>query len=183
MQCVVSCRERGNSAIGSRTSTRMKSQLQLPERLWVCRGGPANAFADAFYGLGIVGLTIPFIDDATHASRHEIAVALSGSHRAQAPNMAAMLSHFVRDVEAGDLVITPAGRDKPLLVGRVAGRYRYEPSPGVPGLRHQRLVAWRYGPQWQRLSVAVRQAVSAPVALYRPAAVSVIVAELGSVHR
>ena len=155
---------------------------RLPERVWVCRAGPANAFADAFYDLRLVGLTVPFIADATHAQRHEIAVALSRSHRAQAATMAAMLKHFVGGVEAGDLVITPAGRHKPLLVGHIKGDYRYDPSPSVPGLWHQRPVDWSYGPQWQRLSVASRQALSAPVALYHPAAASIILAELDIAH-
>ena len=140
------------------------------KELWVCRAGTANSLAEDFIAVGVVGLTIPFEGDAGRFPRGDIAAALSASNPAQAANMAAMLHHFVIDLDVGDMVVTPAGNGRPVLVGRIVGPYRYERRPRVLGLLHQREVEWRKGPQWEELPAQVRRAISAPTALYRPGA-------------
>lgn len=138
--------------------------------IWVVRAGVANSLADAFERKSLIGLTVPFRNDASDASTADIRAALEASHPSQAQYMAALLRRLVDELEVGDLVVTPSGGGRPMLVGEVGGTYTYEPQPKIHGLHHQRATTWLGSVGWEDLPVVLRRAVGSPMPLYRPAA-------------
>lgn len=138
--------------------------------IWVVRAGAANALADAFEQESVIGLTVPFRDDASRATTAEIRAALDGAHPSQATNMAAILRRLVDEVAVGDLVITPGGSGRAVRVGEVQGAYHYDAQPAIPGLHHQRTMRWIASIGWEEISVGIRRALGSPMALYRPGA-------------
>ena len=130
------------------------------ERVWVVRPR-AHGELGACLAVGVVGLgTQSGVDvDATGLSPRELtALARELSGRRPAKDLR-QLSTFLDEVAAGDAVALPVERGAGLLLGEVAGEYRFEGGELLP---HRRPVRWR--------AVVPRSAVRRPWLLQDPRA-------------
>jgi hypothetical protein len=145
------------------------------ERVWVVRPA-AHGELGACLAAGVIGLgTQSGVDvDATGLSPAELrALAFELSGRRPAKSLR-QLSAFLDEMQSGDRVAVPIQGGAGLLLGEVAGDYRFEGRELVP---HRRPVRWR--------GVAPRSAARPPASLQDPRALFSVVldpAALGSVY-
>ena len=134
-------------------------------RVWVVRPR-AHGELGACLAVGVVGLgTQSGVDvDATGLSPRELtALARELSGRRPAKDLR-QLSAFLDEVAPGDAVALPVERGARLLLGEIAGEYRFEGGELLP---HRRPVRWR--------SVVPRSAVRRPWLLQDPRALFPVV--------
>ena len=81
-----------------------------------------------------------------------------------------MLYRFANEMHVGDLVLTPDAADASVLVGRIAGDYEYRDETPIPDHQHVRRVEWLGRVERDELSRQARQAIGAPIAVFKPGA-------------
>jgi restriction system protein len=57
------------------------------------------------------------------------------------PNNAGQLFRFAHEMKPGDIIVYPSKRDREVHLGRIEGRYTFDPKT-EPGYPHQRAVKW-----------------------------------------
>lgn len=137
------------------------------------RAGKGGLHADAFEKHGIVALGVERVPSVTDLSQEEIvkhAVSRPDVNPARARGHAAMLYRFANEMHVGDLVLTPDATDASVLVGRVAGDYEYRDEAPIPNQKHIRHVEWFGRIERDDLSRQARQAIGAPMAVFKPGA-------------
>lgn len=141
--------------------------------VWVVRAGRGGLHADAFEEHCLVALGVERVPSAAGLSHEEIvehAISRREVNPARARGHAAMLYRFANELRVGDLVLTPDAEDATVLVGRIASDYEFRDEGPIAGHQHVRRVAW-FGRMSRRdLPRQVRQAIGAPMAVFRPGA-------------
>jgi hypothetical protein len=112
-------------------------------RVWVVRGGESNRLVDEFTDNGVVGVGYSTVPGDPGLSAAEVAWYLKEQGVSGIPDAhAAMFVNFVRGMADGDVVFMPDTPRGEVLVGEVAGPYRYEETLPVERYRHRRPVRW-----------------------------------------
>lgn len=141
--------------------------------VWVVRAGRGGLHADAFEEHSLVALSVERVPSVAGLSHEEIVGHAVGRHDvnpARARGHAAMLYRFANELGVGDLVLTPDAEDATVLVGRIVGDYEYRDEVPVAGHQHVRRVAWFGRLSRRDLPGQVRQAIGAPMAVFKPGA-------------
>jgi predicted Mrr-cat superfamily restriction endonuclease len=81
-----------------------------------------------------------------------------------------MLYRFANEMQIGNLVLTPDAEAMTVLVGRIASDYEYRNKPPIPDHQHVRRVEWLGRVRRDDLSRQARQAIGAPMAVFKPGA-------------
>jgi restriction system protein len=139
---------------------------------WVVRAGQGGRNADAFEETGIVAVGVEGVPNIAGLSREQIAdraVARADVNQARSRGHASMLYRFANEIQRDDLVLTPDAEDADVLVGRVVGDYEYREDEAT-GHPHVRRVKWLGRIAWAELPKQARQAIGAPMAVFRPGA-------------
>ncbi len=125
--------------------------------VWVIRGGEQDRLVDLFVDQGVIGVGYAEVPDAEILTRSEIRPFITGEKTTAAVDAkVAMLSAFVREIQAGDSVLIPdVGRGE-VVVGMVTGRYEFHGDVAPEACRHRRTVEWLARHPVVDLPVAVR---------------------------
>jgi predicted Mrr-cat superfamily restriction endonuclease len=75
---------------------------------------------------------------------------------------------LVHTMQAGDLVITPEPATRTVLLGRIAGPYKYLSEPLGEEQQHARTVSWFGRAQRDELSYGARNSLGTLLTLTRP---------------
>jgi predicted Mrr-cat superfamily restriction endonuclease len=141
--------------------------------VWVVRAGPGSEHAVAFEKHGLVALGLDRVPNASGWPQGEViarVAELLDESPAKASAYGSLLERFVHEVAVGDAVLTPDSGHSEVLVGVVVGPYEFLETPPVPGYPHVRRVKWQGRAAWNDLPAQVRRGISAPMAVFRPAA-------------
>jgi restriction endonuclease Mrr len=147
--------------------------------VWMVRAGEGGALAPVFVESSAVLLGWGPAGDVAGLSRDRIAAAVAAKWpdyrrvtRGQATNA---LHRFAAEMRLGDVVITPEPRSRTLLLGRIAGDYRYLVEPVVgssdgnwANYQHMRPVQWIARITRDELSYGARNSLSTQMSLSRP---------------
>jgi restriction system protein len=152
--------------------------------VWVVRAGQGGRHADAFEAQGIVAVAIERVPSVAGLSREEIAgsaVARADVNVARSRGHAAMLYRFANEMQPDDLVLTPDAEDANVLVGRVVGDYEYREDEAISGHHHVRRVIWLGRIARGDFPKQARQAIGAPMAVFKPGAQAALAQAVGKV--
>jgi predicted Mrr-cat superfamily restriction endonuclease len=105
-------------------------------------------------------------------------VAALDEPRERAHAYASMLVRFVYEMQIGDVVVMPDSSAGEVIVGEVAGTYAHLRQPPVAGFDHSRRMKWRRRIVWRELPLQVRRSISAPMAVFKPAAQEAVLASM-----
>jgi len=153
--------------------------------VWVVRAGQGGRHAATFEERGIVAVEVDRVPDVAGLSRKEIAehaVARLDVNQAKSAGHAAMLYRFANELQLGDVVLTPVAGDASVLVGRIIGAYEYH-EDGIDGHRHVRRVEWLGRVERVDLSKQARQAMGAPMAVFKPGAQEAVAQAVDHISR
>lgn len=123
-----------------------------PRRCWVVRAGTGEEILDAVAERGLVAIGWRELGDCSALTAREqfrerfleaYPDERDASRRSYVAGQAGQVYRFAREIQVGDTVLTPDRRSRELLVGKVAGTYRYLADFGNGSYPHVRDVAWR----------------------------------------
>ena len=97
--------------------------------VWLIRAGRGGRHARACRDHGVIALGWPCVGDVRQAD-------------IDPEDVPAAIRKFVDDVAPGDLVVTPDSPSREVMVGEVAGHYRWDAESPIPEHRHLRPVRW-----------------------------------------
>jgi restriction system protein len=114
-------------------------------QIWVVRAGVGGRFAQDFEREGMVAVGWGVIGDASGKTKDEleraIATAIPDGNAVSGANQ---VFRFVNQIQPGDLIITPDGATRELLLGQIRGPYRYlNEGVGRDEYRHAHDVTWQ----------------------------------------
>jgi len=115
--------------------------------VWMVRAGEGGVHAPIFVQQGAVFLGWGAASDISclnlEAVSGKVADAWPEYSRRQRGQAANALYKFAMDMQPGDVVLTPEPASRTVLLGEVAGGYRYLTPPVVADYSHARPVTWR----------------------------------------
>jgi len=148
------------------------SEVEAGASVWMVRAGRGGVYAPQFVTRSAAIVGWGETDDVNDLPRETIADRVNQAfpedgarQRGQATNT---LHHLVHTMQAGDLVVTPEPATRTLLLGRVAGPYRYLDDPIGPSYRHAREVWWFARAARAELSYGARNSLGSLLTFCRP---------------
>ena len=140
--------------------------------VWMLRAGRGGTYAPEFVGRSLAVVGWGQTGDVSELSREELEAAVTEcfpdanrNQRGQAVNTLYRVVHTIAD---GDLVVTPEPAARTLLLGRVAGPYRYLEEPIGAEYQHARPVRWFARVPRDELSYGARNSLGSLLTLTRP---------------
>lgn len=118
--------------------------MENEHQIWVVRAGTGGKFSQEYEQAGAVAIGWGQIGDASGKSREELRRLIT-EHipDSNAVSGAGQVFRFVNDVAVGDIMITPDGATRELLLGEVVGPYEYlAEGIGRDTFRHIHRVKW-----------------------------------------
>lgn len=114
--------------------------------VWMVRAGEAGVYAPLFVEHSLAMLGWSETGSVEGLSPEDILAAVSRAfpdmRNAQRGQAANALARFAVEMQPGDLVVTPESRTRTILLGRVAGPYRYLDHALAGDYNHVRSVKW-----------------------------------------
>lgn len=145
---------------------------KAPSTVWMLRAGRGGRYAAAFVEAGQAIVGWGQTGDVSGLSREELEEVVADrfpdmyrNQRGQAVNTLLRVVHTIAD---GDLIITPEPGTRTLLLGHVAGPYRYLQEPVGVEYRHARPVRWFARVSRDELSYGARNSLGSLLTLTRP---------------
>jgi restriction endonuclease Mrr len=139
--------------------------------VWMVRAGEAGVHAPIFVQHGAAFLGWGEAGDLTGLSLEAVSEKVADTwpeyNRRQRGQAANALFKFAMDMQPGDVVITPEPTSRTVLLGEVAGDYRYV-APVVAQYSHSRPVTWRARISRDELSYGAKNSLSTQITLSRP---------------
>ena len=139
---------------------------------WMVRAGEGGVHAPVFVQQRAVFLGWGKASDLSgltlEAVSSRVADAWPDYGRRQRGQAANALYKFAMDMQPGDIVVTPEPTSRTVLLGEVAGDYRYLPSPLVADYSHSRPVKWRARVSRDELSYGAKNSLTTQITLSQP---------------
>lgn len=111
--------------------------------MWVVRGGERNRLVDEFVESSVIGIGYASVPDARTLGDGELEHLLVHRGGSAAVRLhARMFRTFVEEMGVADVVLMPDTPRRELVVGRIAGPYRFHGELPVDRYRHRRAVDW-----------------------------------------
>ena len=140
--------------------------------VWMVRAGEGGVHAPVFVQQGAVFLGWGAASDISglnlEAVSGKVADAWPEYSRRQRGQAANALYKFAMDMQPGDVVLTPQPASRTVLLGEVAGDYRYLTPPVVADYSHARPVTWRARISRDELSYGAKNSLSTQITLSQP---------------
>ena len=156
-------------------------ELKAEPTIWLVRAGEGGRYASVFERRGVVAIGVHPVEDVSGMSRSQIRESIASKRpgkEGKVPVEAALLDHFVNEIQVGDIIVTPDAGTRELLLGEVAGPYEYHEIPVVSNFRHARKVEWQGRHARDELPQKHIRSLGAPLTLYHLAYANPLVAVL-----
>jgi predicted Mrr-cat superfamily restriction endonuclease len=144
--------------------------------VWMVRAGEGGVHAPIFVQQGAVFLGWGAAGDVSALSLEAVSGRVTSAWpeygRRQRGQVANALYKFALDMQAGDVVVTPEPASRTVLLGEVAGDYRYLTSPAMADFSHARPVTWRARISRDQLSYGAKNSLSTQITLSQPSHVA-----------
>ncbi|MEA2445771.1 MAG: hypothetical protein QOJ12_3063 [Thermoleophilales bacterium] len=140
--------------------------------VWMVRAGRGGVYAPQFVTESAAIVGWGETGDVSGLSREAIAdrvrQAFPGGGARQRGQVTNTLYHVVESMRIGDLIVAPEPASRTLMLGRVAGPYRYLDNPPAPSYNHAREVRWFARVSRDELSYGARNSLGSLLTLSRP---------------
>ena len=139
------------------------------KNIWVVRAGSDNEAIEAFQAHGVVAYGGPKMGDlrllsdrnAILARIQEVYPSSLGAMR----NWVGQHWRISRDIQVGDLVLTPVQATREVLIGEVLGDYDFRPDL-IPSYPHVRKVQWKNKVSRLAFPDATRNAMGSTLSIF-----------------
>lgn len=128
-------------------------------RVWVVRGGSNNEIIDIVESKSVVAIGWVGAGDCT-------ALTTRDEFRAHPPG-ADQLYRFVREMQIGDMVLTPNKATRRASVGEITGEYKYDPSVVNEEYPQVRAVKWSGSISRDDMSPKLKNSMGSAMTLFR----------------
>ncbi len=140
---------------------------------WLVKAGNEGVSADKFLAKGKVATgwhalgDFP-IDGSWDDFRFEVKKRLPSEYNERRVGSAAgQLWSFIRSMVVGDFVITPAKTSRKVLIGRIVGEYKYDPTFDE-GLPRTRVIEWFHPLEWDNIPPELRNTFTVWQTIVKP---------------
>lgn len=138
--------------------------------IWVVRAGGGGQYTSEFQVGGFAAIGYYPVGNIEGLSREQVTelVAAVQPDKKKVSGDAGNLFRFAHEIQVGDVIVTPDGETRELLLGTVTDPYEFRETPVVSDFRHVRKVNWLARRSRDELPKSVLYSLGSLLAVFRP---------------